>query len=193
MTWLSGRVKLRPGGFADGHSMTDDIQRRVPVTISADDYANANRRHTLKNSLKPIPMLVWLAALAGFGWAIMQQPARAAFGVPSDFFVGALGGFLLLPFLFYFVVSPFTARRTYARQKTLQQPFEFSWSDTGFRTANENGDWKVKWTDFYSWDEDKHVFLFYQSPRLFNILPKRALSEAQIADVRNTVVAARGK
>lgn len=173
--------------------MTDDKQRSVNVTISADDYANANKRHTYKYNLKPVPVIFYLLALGLFLWLLSRPHTATIVGLPNDLFIGAFGGILLLPFIFYFFLAPLAARRTYKKQKTLQQPFELSWSDKGFRTANANGDWTLPWTDFYDWDENDKLFLFYQSPRLFNIVPKRVFTPTQIDDLRQTVIAARGK
>lgn len=179
--------------LANGNGMTDDLQRSVTVTISADDYANANRRHSYKYNLKPVSVIFYLMALGLFLWLLSRPHTATIVGLPNDFFIGAFGGILLLPFVIYFVVAPMMARRTYKKQKTLQQPFELSWSEKGFRTSNDNGDWQVKWTDFYDWDENDKLFLFYQSPRLFNIVPKRVFTPAQIDDLRSVVTEARGK
>jgi hypothetical protein len=173
--------------------MTEDNQRRVAVTISAGDYANANKRHSFKYSLNPVPVAFYLVMLGLFLVALSRPYTTTWIGLPNDFFVGVFGGLLVLPFVFYFVLAPMIARRTYAKHKTLQQPFEMSWSNKGFRTSNANGDWTLPWSDFYGWDESDHVFLLYQSPRLFNIVPKRVLTPEQIDDFRQTVIAARGK
>jgi hypothetical protein len=42
----------------------------------------------------------------------------------------------------------------------------------------------VAWNDYLKWDENEQIFILYQAPRLFNMVPKRALSPDQIVDIR---------
>lgn len=79
------------------------------------------------------------------------------------------------------------ARKAYAEQKTLQQPITVTWSEEGFRSKGQQGDWNVPWNDYLKWTEDSKVILLYQSARVFNMLPKRVLTPAQIEDFRQLV------
>ena len=90
---------------------------------------------------------------------------------------------IVVMLLKYFVVAPRTARATYRKQKSLHHPYTLSWSEAGLKTTGAGGEWTMPWTDYLKLAENGETILFYQSPRLFNMLPKRALNEGQIADI----------
>lgn len=94
---------------------------------------------------------------------------------------------IALPFFQYFVGAAIFARKAYAAQKTLQHPMTVSWSAEGFRSIAQQGDWNIAWGDYLKWAEDDKVILLYQGPRLFNMLPKRILTTAQVDDIRQYV------
>ena len=82
-----------------------------------------------------------------------------------------------------------SARKAYAAQKTLQRPMTVAWSEEGFRSTAQQGDWNIPWSDYLKWTEDGSVILLYQGPRVFNMLPKRVLTPAQIDDLRQLLAA----
>jgi len=84
----------------------------------------------------------------------------------------------------YFLLIPNATRRTYQAHKLLQRPCTFSWSENGLMVKSDSGDCRLAWSDYLKWAENAQIFLLYQAPRLFNILPKRALTPEQIADIR---------
>ncbi len=55
--------------------------------------------------------------------------------------------------------------------------------------TNEQGGATIPWSDFLKWADNDRVFLLFQGPRLFNMLPKRALTAAQIDDLRRILAA----
>ena len=57
-----GRVECRMG-----NEMADDEQQ-VKLTINADDYAAANRLHSLRYSMRAAPLAFWLGVLAIFAF-----------------------------------------------------------------------------------------------------------------------------
>ncbi|WP_306965526.1 YcxB family protein [Agrobacterium tumefaciens] len=69
------------------------------------------------------------------------------------------------------------------------QPITVTWSEEGFRSKAQQGDWNVPWNDYLKWTEDSKVILLYQGARVFNMLPKRVLTPAQIDDFRQLVAA----
>ncbi|WP_234899604.1 YcxB family protein [Agrobacterium pusense] len=90
--------------------------------------------------------------------------------------------------IFFFGAAVF-ARKAYAAQKTLQHPITVTWSEEGFRSTAQQGDWNVPWNDYLKWTEDSKVILLYQGPRVFNMLPKRVLTPAQVDDFRQLAAA----
>ena len=79
---------------------------------------------------------------------------------------------------------PISTRNTYREHKTMHRPYTYAWSETELAITSASGEWHLAWGDFLKWNEDAQVFVLYQAPRLFNILPKRALTAEQIVDIR---------
>ena len=162
------------------------MDRSVSLTLTAEDYVAANRLHYLKclwswHVLAAFAMLVvayliwmWIAHIDRWG-AIGVIALNAGFA-----------GVVVLMIANYFLFVPITTRRTYRKQKTLHRPYTYSWSETGLTVTSTSGEWQVAWGDYLKWAEDAQVFVLYQAPRLFNMVPKRALSPEQIVDIRQS-------
>lgn len=167
--------------------------RSVTFIISATDYVAANRLHMLQN-YRQRGSLIFLGVVFALYVVFLLSPDRFMIpGVPA--FVHHLPFLLLLlfmPLLGYFVIAPRAARSAYRQQKTLQKPLMFQWSEAGLRTSGEGGDWTLRWEDYLKWYENDAVFLLYQGPRLFQMIPKRVLTPAQIDDLRACMTSSGG-
>ncbi|GGF71944.1 hypothetical protein GCM10007301_34610 [Azorhizobium oxalatiphilum] len=75
------------------------------------------------------------------------------------------------------------ARKLYAQQKTLQRPFDVSWTDDELRTTSEDGNWRLRWSDFREVKANDKVILFFESDYMMRIIPRRHLTSAQQADL----------
>ena len=164
-----------------------DVNRSVTVTLTADDYAVANKLFMLDAFRQPsaiaLPLLlaVVYAALRlapAVGDALGEIGSMLEDIVPAV--LAVIIGFRLLN---YFLLAPRTARATYQKQKTLHYPCTFSWSESGLKTTSTRGEWNTPWSDFFKLVENSQTILLYQSPKLFQMLPKRALEQGQIADI----------
>jgi YcxB-like protein len=158
------------------------MNRSVSLTLTADDYVAANRLHFLRclrtrSALAAFAMVV--AAYLIWMW-IAYIDRWDAIGVIA--LNACFAAFVLLMIANYFLFVPVSTRRTYQKQKTLHRPYTYSWSETGLTFAN--GEWRVAWSDYLKWREDALIFIFYQAPRLFNMVPKRVLTSEQTADLR---------
>jgi hypothetical protein len=165
----------------------DDLNRSVTFTLTADDHVAANKLFMLKYATSRWPLIFWLgctALLLGmfFVLALQMHDAPCAPAVYICFTV-----LVALPFFQYFVSASTLARRSYAGQKTLQHPMTVSWSTEGFRSIAQQGDWNIAWGDYLKWAENDKVILLYQGAHLFNMLPKRILTLAQVDDIRQVV------
>jgi hypothetical protein len=54
----------------------------------------------------------------------------------------------------------------------------------GLETDWTDGHSTVKWSHFVSWSEQQDMFCIFTHSRVFHIIPKRCLSEAEITQVR---------
>ena len=75
------------------------------------------------------------------------------------------------------------SRKLHAQTAAFHHPFTLSWSDQGLRFDSESGVCTLGWTDFTRVVDDKATILLYQNDRMAQIIPKRALSADQIADL----------
>jgi YcxB-like protein len=160
------------------------MNRSASLTLTADDYAAANQLHCVKcfrtpSALACLAMLV----LAYVIWMTIAYIDRwGAIGVIALNAIFVAVVVLLIANFFLFI--PISTRRTYRKHKALHRPYTYSWSETGLAVTSASGEWPVAWSDYLKWDENAQVFILYQAPRLFNILPKRALAPEQIVDLR---------
>jgi YcxB-like protein len=160
------------------------MDRSVSLTLTAEDYVAANRLHCLncfrRRSAVAVGVMFVLAYVVWMAIArIDQWPTIGVVALNAGFAAVVL--FLIAN---YFLLVPFTTRRTYRKHRALHRPYTFAWSESGLTITSESGEWKVAWSDYLKWDENAQIFLLYQAPRLFNMLPKRVLTPEQIVDLR---------
>lgn len=165
----------------------NDLNRSVTLTLTADDYVAANKLFMLKYATSR-----WLFIFSlGFAVLLLGMLFVPALQIHDAPFAPVVYiGFAVViawPFFQYFVGAANFARKAYAAQKTLQHPMTVSWSAEGFRSIAQQGDWNIAWGDYLKWAENDKVILLYQGPRLFNMLPKRVLTTAQVDDIRQIV------
>ena len=153
------------------------------VKLQEAEYVAANALH-LKSSRRRA-IVFWLAmlglALAAlwlwfFGRRIISGSNLA--GLLGGCIGGVLGG-VLATLGVRFLYVPWKARRVFRQQRSLQLPFELSWSEEGFVSRNEQGSYKTLWSDLVRWKENEQLFLLYISDAMFHILPKRAFPDAE--------------
>ena len=160
------------------------MNRSVSLTLTAEDYVAANRLHFLKclRSRSAFVAFAMLVAAYLIWMAIARIDQWGTTGVVA--LNACFAAVVVLTMANYFLLIPITTRRTYRNHKALHHPYTFSWSETGLTVTSTSGEWQVAWSDYLKWHEDAQVFVLYQAPRLFNMLPKRALTPEQIVDIR---------
>ncbi|QCI67240.1 YcxB family protein [Phreatobacter stygius] len=158
--------------------------RAVTVTLTEDDYAAANKLHVLNEYRRPWSLIAIACIVVIYCLFIYASVTGfRSFAIPGLYVHIIFIALLALPAVNYLVLAPYTARKTFRQQKTLHHPITYSWSEAGLKATNVSGEWLVPWTDYLKWSEDDRVVLFYQAPRLFQMLPKRAVTAEQLADV----------
>jgi hypothetical protein len=163
--------------------MTDPT---ITLTLTADDYIAANRLFTVKTFTSHWRVAAYLLIVAIFTLSLFApESSRSAF---TPFYIMMAVGFAL-PFFQYFYVARAAARKSYAAQKTLRYETMVVWTEDNVTLTNEQGGVTIPWSDFLKWADNDRVFLLFQGPRLFNMLPKRALTAAQIDDLRAILTA----
>jgi hypothetical protein len=91
------------------------------------------------------------------------------------------------------VTLPNRAKRLLQQQKGMGGEIAFAWDAEGLRITGATGYNRLAWSDFVQWLEDDVSLVMFQSDNLLNPLPKRCLTEEQIAEIRGYLTAALGK
>jgi hypothetical protein len=91
--------------------------------------------------------------------------------------------FLSLVLLAGYLRVPGQARRTYARQKSLQGDITVTWSDTGISTKSIHGRSRFAWADFIAIVDGADAILLSETDTQFTFIPKRVLSDEQVASI----------
>lgn len=74
-----------------------------------------------------------------------------------------------------FVLVPWRIRRSYRNFPAIREPIDTRWTAEGLDYDSERAKGEVPWRMFVKYRENRHVFLVYQSPRLFHMVPKSML------------------
>jgi hypothetical protein len=90
------------------------------------------------------------------------------------------------------VLLPRRAKRFMAQQKSIQGEVSIGWSDEGVTFSAKTAHALTAWGDYFKWLENDTVLLIFQSENLLNVLPKRRLTDDQIAEIRRRLEAALG-
>lgn len=91
---------------------------------------------------------------------------------------------LLMIALLRWVSVPMSARRQFRQSVSLGEPVTFSFDEDQIELGNERSYARFAWGEFHRWHETDCYFMLYQSAMLYNILPKRDMSENQIVKVQ---------
>jgi murein endopeptidase len=154
----------------------------IDYTIAQEELLDAIQAHQLANfTLKGLALFC-----AGFGvliavitWTFGTEGQRAAmFG---SFALGGVIGLVIVAAAIRWIVAPLSARRQYAQSAALCAEQTLSFDREKLYLNSELGDMRMPWGKFHKWHEGKRMILIYQNAQMFNLIPKRALSEDQLA------------
>lgn len=177
--------------------MLSSMNRQASFNLTELDLRRANRLNALA-SLREPKTLRALALL----WGVSLLPAAGFFltttGATAELRDGMLLFALAVTAVIAFVavgvpllVGPSVIRRRFREEKLLRQPVSVSWDEQVFEAEQPGVQNRLAWRDYLRFREDEHVFLLMLSSANFQILPKRALSAAQIEDLRQELSRAR--
>lgn len=167
-----------------------DPARTVTIRFAPEDIAEASRLNIRRHlsSAKTVRRLatVWVAfslLLWLFLWLVAQgDPGRSLLIAIAA--ITALIFIMLTPLLSAYVLAPWLARRQLRQQPALGRSQSFRWNPDGFRLTGDTGETRLPWRELVRVHEDRDLFLFYLSDMIYHALPKRFLSPAQAASVR---------
>ncbi|WP_020180718.1 YcxB family protein [Methylopila sp. M107] len=165
------------------------MQRTATFTPQEADFVAANRLHLASSFRTPRLLvrfaLLWLFCVAVFAAIVAPftpwREAQAAILVFSAF---AAVGVFAVPFAITFCLGPYAVRRRFRQEKQLSDPIEVQWSEEAYEAVTPRITNRIPWSDYVRTAENDRLFMMFLSDATFQLLPKRVLSEAQIADIR---------
>jgi hypothetical protein len=166
---------------------------QVAFTPTEEDIVAASRDWFRRFMVQPrIKGALYGATLAGglLGAAFALQaggPPERALRAAA---LGAVAGLLLVAAILAlrYAVLPGQARRSFRQNRTIHTAYTYRWSDECFSWESEASNARIAWRDLYRWGEGPSAFMFAVSERGVHIVPRRALSEAEAADLRATAL-----
>lgn len=102
---------------------------------------------------------------------------------PTSIAIIVLIGTAIMPLLSYFILFPRQARKVYRQVETMRHLTEVSWNLEGYSASTATSTSTIAWGDYYGWSADEKMVLFMQSPNIFQMLPRHALSSEQAKDL----------
>lgn len=154
-------------------------ERSTRFSLTADDFLSAQKLHIRRHFLK-LPMLfVYAVCLIFLAVGLFFPPASSGLRILVLGFPLAMGGFILFN---HFVMLPYRTRKIFSQQKTLHEPVDAQWDEEGYAAASGNVSGLIKWTQYHRLDFNELIILLYQSDTLFQMLPRRALTQNQFDD-----------
>lgn len=161
-------------------------ERSTTLTITTEDFSQALKLDALRQFKRPRRLLLAAATIGSFyfflAFQVMEGASMEGLKLPVLLItVGLIFG----PLAVYFATAPFRARFMYKRQKTLQQPLTYEWSEDGLTAIGATGHWTIAWRDYHRFLSNERILLFYQGPNIFQVLPTRALSNEQLNDIKH--------
>lgn len=160
-----------------------DDPDRVTYIPTYEDLLAANRLvyRPTRRRLATYALLTAIGAanvtLSLLGPATDRTP-DLAFGIALMLFAPAWRLLLRLWLL------PVYTRRYHAQAAILREEFIVGWDQAGLDSRTRRTTNLVPWEDYIARREDASTLLFYQTDAMFQFLPKRVLTPAQVARLR---------
>jgi hypothetical protein len=129
--------------------------------------------------------ILWLIVFA-MDFAARGSPAASALSattfcaavVPIAAMLGVIGYFL----------AGYRARRVFRQQRTLREEYQVTWTDQDLEVRTPSVAASMPWLDYHGWQLEAVGFLIYISDYYWYALPRRAFSDDQWNDLRETLV-----
>jgi hypothetical protein len=157
-----------------------DQQQSVTFELTADDQVAGAKLSALRVFKRPFrPMtIVLIACVALMAVATIYGEVRS--GAPSMAALLPFAPLAAFGLLVYFVTAPAAARHNFRHNKMLHHPIVLSWDATGLGFSSNDNRSRVLWPDLYRVMQNGKVMLFFISPQMMFIVPKRVLTADQI-------------
>jgi YcxB-like protein len=153
----------------------------VDYGVSEKDFFQAQKLAIKKSPVRLVSSTRWAVPLIGaitlayLAYAIVTQ------GFAINMVLGAIPplGMISLPLL-----TRRTQKKLYAQARHFHGPMSLDTDDYGMTIKGDGVDARIAWSNLLSFHEDDNSFIIYSSSAVFHPVPKRTLSEEQVAGLR---------
>ncbi|NLR97145.1 YcxB family protein [Rhizobium sp. P38BS-XIX] len=124
-----------------------------------------------------------MVALAGFFHMIGMPWSELLENLPLFtliMFIATFGVAFVIPL----VLGPIIIRHRFRQDTLLRQTATVSWDEDAYEVEQPGIYNRIAWGDYSKWREGRHLFMFCRSDYSYQMLPKRVLTQEQIADIR---------
>ena len=143
------------------------VSNQVTFTITEQDYQKSMWLHMKQKGWR-VAVLICVVMVIFFG-AVSGPVSAIGWGVFFALYMGFLGWMMRR-----------NIRNIYRSMPQLHGEQTIQFNDEGLVWHNAYALSKVKWQLFQKFDADENLYLLYQGPHMFNLIPRSAFhSEAQ--------------
>lgn len=146
----------------------------ITYKLTLNEYQEGVNFH-YKTGKRPLFIAVFL------GVATFMMMVGTDFNNTREVIDNMLITFFALAFylLFTRMITAYQAKRTYNKSPILSKEITLRISGKGITHDKKNNKDILPWGTFTKWKQNDKYYLLYTSPYQFNVIPKRALTQAQ--------------
>lgn len=171
------------------------MNRKATFTLDELDLRRAVRLHAFSGIREKRTIirlaLLWFIAMAAFigFFSAAGMPWPELRGNLLPFALIIIATILLFSLGIPLALGPLVIRRRFKQDKLVRKPVSASWDEEAYEAEQPGARNHIPWRDYMKTREDRHLFLFFISDYSYQILPKRALTAEQIADLQRVLAA----
>jgi ABC-type transport system involved in cytochrome bd biosynthesis fused ATPase/permease subunit len=154
---------------------------QIEYEISEQDFLNAQKLAIRKSPSRAVRLIATVMPWFGAVLLIFVVTAGLSEGLSWAFLPGLLMPIFMLSIP---VLNRRTQKKMYARATAMHGRLVLEADDTGVAFTGASFSSRTAWKNFANFVEDDKSFLLYQNSQIFNIVPKRSLSQGQIQELR---------
>ena len=146
----------------------------ITYKLSPEEYLQAvNLHHKQSHRVLKLTVYITLAAVI--------VVLGTDFSNTRDIITNTLAAFFSISFYMLFVrmLSAFQAKNIYTKSSILPYETTLRISGKGIRLVNKGNESTIPWSAFSKWKKDETFYLLYTTPRQFNVIPTRVMSDIQ--------------
>jgi len=146
----------------------------ITYKLSQEEYLQAVNLHHKKNH-RVVKLAVYIVL------ASIIVIVGTDFNNSREIITNILAAFFSISFymLFVRILSTHQAKNIYTKSATLKTEITLRISGKGIRFDIKGTEKTIPWSVFSKWEKDEKYYLLYTSPRQFNVIPARVMSDIQ--------------